>query len=73
MKLEDIEVGKSFMFAEIELFTDNSPDFQLNELGEDIVGKGFLVLENIYQDEVYSFVLTGASSAYIYTCVYADK
>jgi len=73
MRLEGIKTGKSFMFAEIELLADKM-NFKLEELGGNIIGKNFLVLENPYKkDELYSFILTDVNPAYIYTCIYANS
>lgn len=64
--------GNSYIYKKIEQFA-NENDYTITELGNDVVGEGFLVLKHNERDLTISFVLTGATSkAYIYRCVYSD-
>ena len=64
--------GQIFSFRKIKEFAEDN-DYELIELGNDVVGEGFIVLKHNDKDITISFVLDGASSTnYSYECVYSD-
>lgn len=66
--------NKDYSFLQIESFA-NKENYQLNELGGETIGNGFIVLEHNEMDLIISFILTGYNSVTgnQYTCIYSDK
>ena len=70
--METIDINKSYDFADISKFAKDN-GFQIEELGKNIIGTNFLILEHEYRDKIYSFVLDGElGQRWIYKCIYKD-
>ena len=63
--------GKLYPYSKIEDFA-NKNSLDLKELGEENLGQNFVVLENVDNDDVVSFILVGVAKEFIYECVYSD-
>jgi hypothetical protein len=65
-------LNQEYNFAQIESFA-NENDYNLEELGNGVIGETFIVLRNNNSDITISFMLIGASSKkYFYKCIYND-
>jgi len=62
--------GTNYRYVFLEEFSQDN-DCSLEEFGNEIVGEHFIVLRD-EDDKVISFVLIGASSQYIYECIYNE-
>lgn len=62
----------TFSFKEIEKYA-NENECDIEEIGSNNIGESFIVMRSRNQDEITSFVLSGAtSSQYAYECIYTD-
>lgn len=65
-------LNQEYNFIQIETFAQAN-DYDLEELGNGVVGESFIVLRNNKIDITISFMLIGASSKnYFYKCIYTD-
>ena len=65
-------LNQEYNFTQIKEFS-NKEDYDLEELGNGVIGETFIVLRNNKIDITISFLLTGASSKnYFYKCIYND-
>ena len=68
------EKSKTYKYSDIERFVfDNTDDYNLTELGSNLIGENFVVLKHNEKDITVSFILTSVSGIfYYYECVYSD-
>ena len=67
-----MELNKTYKYSEIEEYAEKN-DFDFNEHGQDVIGTGFIVINDKTKDFVQSFVLTGTQGdQYAYKCIYSD-
>lgn len=72
LSVKDFLFGYNFLFEAIETFALEN-DFTINEYGQSIVGKSFIVIDNESEDKNISFVLEGTTkNGFIYRCIYND-
>lgn len=72
--MEQFELNKSYLFNDIEkVVIANSEELTLEELGEELIGEGFIVVKEHQSNKVCSFFLESSSgSGYQYKCIYND-
>lgn len=63
--------GKSYLYGDIEQQVQDDEDASLEELGSEILGQHFVVVEA--HGFTYSFVLTGSNTnGYVYECIFDE-
>jgi hypothetical protein len=72
-----IKKGQSYTYSEIERFSNDigmdEADYDVENLGNDIIGGNFLTLTHKTKDIIMSFVLSGVvGGSFSYECVYTD-
>jgi len=67
-----MEKGKTYSYQDIEKYAIDN-DFNIDNYGENIIAKSFIVLSNRLFDYTISFMLINATSnEYFYECIYED-
>lgn len=68
----NLEIDKEYIYDDVLDFA-REEDYDVNELGEEIVGENFIVLKHNYSDKVISLIHTGSTGkGYVYKVVYKD-
>jgi len=73
--MKKLELNKEYDYNTIETFFSKTKHLE-NEFGNYLVGENFLVFSNVLSNnqDVYSFVLTGATGVYgIYKLIYKEN
>jgi len=75
-----LKKGGKYSYEDIEVWVEwgnqglNETDYEIEIHGDGCIGSQFLSLRHKEDDELYSFVLEGATSnKYIYECIYSSK
>jgi len=72
--MKKFEIGKDYFYTVIkQVVNESGGDLIGREMGDDIVGKGFIVVEHLTDGDACSFMLVSTNkSGFIYKCIYND-
>jgi methanogenic corrinoid protein MtbC1 len=67
-----LELDKEYTYKTVEDFAKEE-GYEIEDLGDELVGENFLVLKQEYSRDVISLILTGTMGGdYLYKVIYTD-